>query len=118
MKQTIQEKILCGLFLAISTSVLLVALYYFVKAIVGFDNQLVNQLTLNRAAVAVEAKLVFNRHKLFCVKIMKQKQKHKEPVEIQDENPTLEDLRRELSIYDDEPLDDGPGWDIGKDESL
>jgi hypothetical protein len=27
-------------------------------------------------------------------------------------------LRRELSIYDDEPLDDGPGWDIGKDESL
>jgi len=38
MKQTIQEKILCGLFLVIATSVLLVALYYFVKAIVGFDN--------------------------------------------------------------------------------
>jgi len=38
MKQTIQEKIACGLFLALSTSVLLVALYYFIKAIVGFDN--------------------------------------------------------------------------------
>jgi hypothetical protein len=38
MKQTIQEKILCGLFLTLSTSVLLVALYYFIKAIVGFDN--------------------------------------------------------------------------------
>lgn len=41
-----------------------------------------------------------------------------EPIEPQDEQPTLEDLRAELSIYDDEPLDDGPGWDIGKDESL
>jgi hypothetical protein len=38
MKQTIQEKILCGLFLALATSVLLVALWYYVKAIVGFDN--------------------------------------------------------------------------------
>jgi hypothetical protein len=38
MKQTIQEKIIIGLFLTITTSVLLVALYYFVKAIVGFDN--------------------------------------------------------------------------------
>jgi len=38
MKQTTQEKIIIGLFLAITTSVLLVALYYFVKAIVGFDN--------------------------------------------------------------------------------
>jgi hypothetical protein len=49
---------------------------------------------------------------------MKQKQKHKEPIEEIEENPTLEDLRRELSIYDDEPLDDGPGWDLGKDETL
>jgi hypothetical protein len=38
MKQTTLEKILCGLFLALSTSVLLVVLYYFIKAIVGFDN--------------------------------------------------------------------------------
>jgi hypothetical protein len=38
MKQTTLEKIACGLFLALATSVLLVALYYFVKAIVGFDN--------------------------------------------------------------------------------
>jgi len=42
----------------------------------------------------------------------------KEPIEPQEENPTLEDLRAELSIYDDELLDDGPGWDIGRDESL
>lgn len=41
-----------------------------------------------------------------------------EPVEIQDENPTLEDLRRELSIYDDEPSDDSGGWDLGKEELL
>ena len=41
-----------------------------------------------------------------------------EPVEIQEENPTLEDLRRELSIYDDEPSDDGSGWDLGKEELL
>jgi hypothetical protein len=41
-----------------------------------------------------------------------------EPVEIQEQNPTLEDLRRELSIYDDEPSDDGPGWDLGKEELL
>jgi len=32
------EKIIIGIFLALGTSVLLVALYYFVKAIVGFDN--------------------------------------------------------------------------------
>ena len=49
---------------------------------------------------------------------MKQKQKHKEPIEEIEENPTLEDLRRELSIYDDKPLDDNPGWDLGKEETL
>ena len=38
MKQTTLEKILCGLFLALSTSLCLVTLYYFIKAIVGFDN--------------------------------------------------------------------------------
>jgi hypothetical protein len=38
MKQTTLEKIVIGLFLAIGTSVLLCGLYYFVKAIVGFDN--------------------------------------------------------------------------------
>jgi hypothetical protein len=38
MKQTIQEKIIIGIFLALSTSILLVALYYFVKGIVAFDN--------------------------------------------------------------------------------
>lgn len=38
---------------------------------------------------------------------------HEEP---QDQNPTLEDLRAEISRYDDEPLDDGPGWDLGKEE--
>lgn len=43
---------------------------------------------------------------------------HKEPIEIQDEQPTLEDLRAEISRYDDEPLDDGPGWDLGKEERL
>ena len=32
------EKILVGIFLALATSLLLVTLYYFVKAIVGFDN--------------------------------------------------------------------------------
>jgi hypothetical protein len=42
----------------------------------------------------------------------------KEPQEPQDENPTLEDLRRELSIYDDEPSDDGPGWDLGRYEEF
>jgi hypothetical protein len=42
----------------------------------------------------------------------------KEPIEETEENPTLEDLRRELSLYDDEPLDDGPGWDLGKEELL
>lgn len=40
---------------------------------------------------------------------------HEEP---QDEQPTLEDLRRELSIYDDEPLDEVSGWDLGKEELL
>ncbi len=44
--------------------------------------------------------------------------KQKEPIEPQDETPTLEDLRRELSIYDDEPLDDSGGWDLGKEELL
>jgi len=38
--------------------------------------------------------------------------------EPQDEQPTLEDLRRELSIYDDEPSDDLGGWDLGKEELL
>jgi hypothetical protein len=37
MKQTTLEKIAIGLFFAVATSVLLVALYYFIKAIVGFD---------------------------------------------------------------------------------
>jgi len=32
------EKIAIGLFLALGTSVLFCGLYYFVKAIVGFDN--------------------------------------------------------------------------------
>jgi hypothetical protein len=41
-----------------------------------------------------------------------------EPIEIQDETPTLEDLRRELSIYDDEPSDSDTGWDLGKEETL
>jgi hypothetical protein len=49
---------------------------------------------------------------------MKQKQKHKEPIEEIEENPTLEDLRAEIGRYDDEPLDDGPGWDLGKEETL
>jgi hypothetical protein len=43
---------------------------------------------------------------------------HKEPIEEIEENPTLEDLRAEIGRYDDEPLDDGPGWDLGKEESL
>jgi hypothetical protein len=38
MKQTTLEKIACGLFLVIATSLCLVTLYYFIKAIVGFDN--------------------------------------------------------------------------------
>ena len=42
----------------------------------------------------------------------------KDPQEPQDENPTLEDLRRELSLYDDEPSDEVSGWDLGRDESL
>lgn len=32
------EKVIIALFFAIATSILLVALYFFVKAIVGFDN--------------------------------------------------------------------------------
>jgi len=32
------EKVIIGIFLALGTSVLLCGLYYFVKAIVGFDN--------------------------------------------------------------------------------
>lgn len=38
--------------------------------------------------------------------------------EPQDENLTLEDLRAEIGRYDDEPSDDGPGWDLGKEEML
>jgi len=57
-------------------------------------------------------KLVVNNYKLLFYFM------HKEPVEIQEENPTLEDLRAEIGRYEDEPCDDGPGWDIGKDESL
>jgi len=40
----------------------------------------------------------------------------KDPQEPQDEQSTLEDLRRELSIYDDEPSDETSGWDLGKEE--
>lgn len=47
---------------------------------------------------------------------MKQKESNK--TEPQDTNPTLEDLRVELGLYDDEPCDDGPGWDLGKEETL
>ena len=35
-----------------------------------------------------------------------------------DENPTLEDLRAELGLYDDEPCDNDAGWDLGKEETL
>jgi len=45
-------------------------------------------------------------------------QNKQEPQEPQDENPTLEDLRAEIGRYDDEPLDDGPGWDLGREETL
>ena len=48
---------------------------------------------------------------------MPNKQQPKE-IEPQDTNPTLEDLRAELGLYDDEPCDDGPGWDLGKEETL
>jgi len=41
---------------------------------------------------------------------------HKEPIEPQDEQPTLEDLRAEIGRYDDEPLDETSGWDLGKEE--
>lgn len=37
----------------------------------------------------------------------------KEPI---DENPTLEDLRAELSLYEDEPADNDAGWDLGPEE--
>ena len=47
---------------------------------------------------------------------MQNKQEPKE--EIQDEQPTLEDLRAEIGRYDDEPLDDSGGWDLGKEETL
>lgn len=43
----------------------------------------------------------------------------KEPnkeIEPQDTNPTLEDLRAELGLYDDEPCDETSGWDLGKEE--
>ena len=33
-----------------------------------------------------------------------------------DENPTLEDLREELSLWDDEPSDSDTGWDLGPEE--
>jgi len=38
MKQTTLEKIACGLFLTLGAIALFVTLWYFVKAIVGFDN--------------------------------------------------------------------------------
>lgn len=41
------------------------------------------------------------------------KQKQEEP---QDTNPTLEDLRAELSLWEDEPSDSDIGWDLGKEE--
>ena len=41
-----------------------------------------------------------------------------EPQEPQDETPTLEDLRVEIGRYDDEPLDDSGGWDLGREEML
>jgi hypothetical protein len=44
--------------------------------------------------------------------------KQKEPPEEIEPQPTLEDLRAEIGRYDDEPLDDGPGWDLGKEETL
>jgi hypothetical protein len=44
--------------------------------------------------------------------------KQKEPKEEIEPQPTLEDLRRELSLYDDEPSDSDTGWDLGKEETL
>jgi hypothetical protein len=38
MKQTTLEKLFIFLFYVIATNILLVTLYYFIKAIVGFDN--------------------------------------------------------------------------------
>lgn len=45
-------------------------------------------------------------------------QNKQEPIEPQDENPTLEDLRAEIGRYDDEPSDDSGGWDLGREEML
>ena len=44
--------------------------------------------------------------------------KHNPREEPPDENPTLEDLRAELGLYDDEPCDNDTGWDLGKEETL
>jgi hypothetical protein len=46
---------------------------------------------------------------------MKQKEPKEEP---QDTNSTLEDLRAELSLWEDEPSDETSGWDLGKEERL
>lgn len=58
-----------------------------------------------------------NNYKLFffVLKIMKQKEPKEEPL---DENPTLEDLRAELSLWEDEPSDSDVGWDLGKEEGF
>jgi hypothetical protein len=44
--------------------------------------------------------------------------KQKEPPEEIESQPTLEDLRAELGLYDDEPCDNDAGWDLGKEETL
>lgn len=44
--------------------------------------------------------------------------KQKEPPEEIEPQPTLEDLRAELGLYDDEPSDSDTGWDLGKEETL
>ena len=44
--------------------------------------------------------------------------KQKEPKEEIEPQPTLEDLRAELGLYDDEPSDSDIGWDLGKEETL
>lgn len=44
--------------------------------------------------------------------------KQKEPKEEIEPQPTLEDLRAELSLWDDEPSDSDIGWDLGKEETL
>ena len=43
---------------------------------------------------------------------------HKEPKEKEETIFTLEDLRAELGLYDDEPCDNDAGWDLGKEETL